>query len=630
MTRIAARLRALPLVVSAVLSTGVARAQPQPAAAPPERVRLQGIEITQGVQNAENDVPLIGGRAAWVRVFLTARETSLRASGTLEVVDPATGMSDTIPAVEPARIPRATDATLSALRLEPGLLFRLPPNLVRGTTLRVRLLGVHQPASRRPVSCDGCGSLSEKIDVTAGDTLRLRTIGYRYRLPWPPRSFEPTTVDSANLRSWIERAYPISGLEFSYRAVDIDPATARDCVKVNQVLSVLRAEEVGKDRVHPMTHYYAMVSHGGFFMRGCPAGGMWPDHKSVAAGPTGPHAGGRKAPKNSAWDHDGSWGDWYGGHELGHTLGRAHVKHPLHDDPEDVYDGSYPFDGAALGDPRKPRGDFVGFDAGDGSPRNKRTVLPGTRWHDVMSYGPRLWVSAHNRAAIASRLREENASAIAPAPVASVHGEPWAVDSSVTVVVGAVNLTDGTGSISHLTRAERVTKDAVPAAGRVALRVIGADKRVLGTHRVPVREFRDLPPGRGRLGLISTTIPYDSTTSRIELLVNGSVVDAAVVSPAGIRLAAVRARALDLAGIEGRRPLGALQVTLGEASSGPITYFVELSPDGIDWTVTALGALRGELVLTGDRMGLPDSGVVRVTVTDGVRTATHSIDLREP
>ena len=56
-----------------------------------------------------------------------------------------------------------------------------------------------------------------------------------------------------------------------------------------------------------------MVSDGGGFMRGCamdiPA--------YVASGPTGTGTWG--------WDFDGSYGDWYGGHELGHTYGRGHA-----------------------------------------------------------------------------------------------------------------------------------------------------------------------------------------------------------------------------------------------------------------------------------------------------------------
>ena len=78
------------------------------------------------------------------------------------------------------------------------------------------------------------------------------------------------------------------------------------------------------------------------------------------------------------WDFDGTYGDWYTGHELGHTFGR---KHPgfcgeTHDDP------AYPFVAGQLSNADDA---YVGFDVGDASFGLTMTALPGTDWHDVMT-----------------------------------------------------------------------------------------------------------------------------------------------------------------------------------------------------------------------------------------------------
>ncbi len=53
-------------------------------------------------------------------------------------------------------------------------------------------------------------------------------------------------------------------------------------------------------------------------MRGLASGiTQTPQPGTVASGPTGPSTFG--------WVSDGSYGDWYGGHEHGHTVGRFHA-----------------------------------------------------------------------------------------------------------------------------------------------------------------------------------------------------------------------------------------------------------------------------------------------------------------
>jgi len=88
------------------------------------------------------------------------------------------------------------------------------------------------------------------------------------------------------------------------------------CTDVNAFLTSKRLFDLASSSEVPHNgHYYGMVEDTAGFMRGCAAG--IPDY--VASGPDGPGTFG--------WDTDGSYGDWYGGHELSHTWGRYHAEY---------------------------------------------------------------------------------------------------------------------------------------------------------------------------------------------------------------------------------------------------------------------------------------------------------------
>src|SRR5207253_648247 len=82
------------------------------------------------------------------------------------------------------------------------------------------------------------------------------------------------------------------------------------CMTVNAFLSAKRLSDLANSsEVAANSHYYGMVEDTAGFMRGC---GELPGF--VASGPNGSG--------DFGWDKDGSYGDWYGGHELGHTYDR--------------------------------------------------------------------------------------------------------------------------------------------------------------------------------------------------------------------------------------------------------------------------------------------------------------------
>jgi len=142
-----------------------------------------------------------------------------------------------------------------------------------------------------------------------------------------PRSNVVAKTPRPRLRateSWLKRAYPIAELVSERAILDGgDQGLTVDqlnCNNVNAVLSVIRVKDSGID---PRTHYYGLVPDDVGFMPGCSSGiPQKPDPSVVASGPSGKPQDLRRL--GFFLDTDGSYADFYAGHELAHTFGRYH------------------------------------------------------------------------------------------------------------------------------------------------------------------------------------------------------------------------------------------------------------------------------------------------------------------
>src|SRR5262249_8119671 len=129
-------------------------------------------------------------------------------------------------------------------------------------------------------------------------------------------------------------------------------------------------------------------------------------------GPTGNPAGPGPVPVNVTGDADASFGDWYGGHELGHTFGRPH---PGFCNGNSANDPAFPYPhGQISGNDRAA----TGLDVGDAGNSIATTVLPGANRFDIMTYcNQPQWPSAYSYQAIRARLNvEDTAFPSAPGP----------------------------------------------------------------------------------------------------------------------------------------------------------------------------------------------------------------------
>lgn len=366
------------------------------------QITIQAIEICQAIQSVESSVTLIAGKATMVRVYIdqTSLAGGVQLRGELKVRKTAKGPATYVPALEDLTADPQDATKLIDKRNLTGtsLNFRLPTTVTAAGALLVEVNRIW-PAGGDDAMFGGI--TSSNVEFVYGPPLRIRCIGLRYVDTSTGQTHTPDAVHFAYLRSYLERAYPVPSVDWSQIVVDANfaaPFNDQTVLRANAQIAAIRSSEVNNG-MDPRTHYLALVddARGRNFMRGRAMGipdAAAPD--TVASAPCG-------VPNGFAGDHDLSYADWYGAHELGHTFGRYHPGFPA--GTQDASDPDFPFEKGQLSDADQK---FVGYDLGDAGLGIRLQALAGTHHHDLMTYAERQWICAHTFEAIRTRLIEED------------------------------------------------------------------------------------------------------------------------------------------------------------------------------------------------------------------------------
>jgi len=357
-------------------------------------LQLDAIEVTQAIQHPSLAVPLLAGKRTVVRLYFSYYTTpGITVQGQIAVRSGPTAPLFTIASLNAVVLDPAQAGSVPPKRNDAGqsLNFLLPDTATAEGPLIITIAGITNTATGSPVPLGA--ETRPTVWFHSTPPLRVHLVGIRYTQGTPPVTFVPGNLDFELLESWLGRAYPVAHVVSSRVLVTATAAPPFGCGDINAQIAAIRALDVaaGQDA---RTHYYGLVSDGGFFMRGCAAGiPSGPQPATVASGPTGPATWG--------WDGDGSYGDWYGGHELGHTFGRLHPGYC----GESMDDrANYPYDWGLLGGSDTS---FAGFDVGDPVHGLAMAALPGTVWRDVMTYCNNQWLSAYTYLGVRRRLIAE-------------------------------------------------------------------------------------------------------------------------------------------------------------------------------------------------------------------------------
>ncbi|HEV7242876.1 MAG TPA: hypothetical protein VGQ36_26860 [Thermoanaerobaculia bacterium] len=575
-------------------------------------VRVDALEVTQAIQNLYHSVTLVALKPTVVRVYLSYRANPpITVRGELRV-SPSAAATVTIPSMNTMVLDSAQAGQLTAARndVTRSLNFLVPAAQIVAGSLSVELVSLTDVATNTPLDLGA----NSPVDVTFVDSppFRLRILGMSYEMGG--QTHIPLAFDFSMVSSWLTRAYPVAQVISSQAIVAATAAPPFGCGDINAQVAAMRALDMaagGDNR----THYYGLVADGGFFMRGCAAVPVAvPDPAAIGSGPTGDGTWG--------WDFDNCYGDWYTGHELGHTLGRQHPGFcgETHSDP------AYPFANGQLSDADEA---YVGLDVGDAALALPMTALPGTQWHDVMTYCDRQWLSSYTYEGIQTRLVAEDAlGAGAGRPDERVPKKKMTaaqraqrmdvsgIMANLISIVATVNLTQRTGKIRYVNPLSKGEVSLSVPESPVVLSVKTDDGRVLFEVRVGVKPLSDSTP-ENLNGLVDAVVVAQQDANVIELSIDGEVVDTyrGSQTPPAVR---------ELRPAEE----GKLAWDVERLPAGAHTYSVQASTDGgATWQTLAVGLKSPAMPIDRSQFAGARDVLIRIIATDGFRSSERVFPL---
>ncbi len=210
--------------------------------------------------------------------------------------------------------------------------------------------------------------------------MRLRLVGVRYTKN--KATYQPRNLDYGRVESWLRAAYPIGSL-ISNRTTTTYPSKKGlpKCGEVNKLLAKMKVIDVKSKVATADTRYHGLVFQGPYFMRGCCC------NSGASSGPTGAATWG--------WDYDGSYGDWYTGHEIGHGYGLCHSGACGDKKGQGCY--IYPYPKGRIGGLPSDPNRFYGMDV-------ETLQVMGPTWADMMSYCNNQWISDFHYNRIKNRM----------------------------------------------------------------------------------------------------------------------------------------------------------------------------------------------------------------------------------
>ena len=594
-------------------------------------LQVDAVEVTQAIQDLGHSIPLLAGKRTVVRVYLSVYSgPAITVRGQISIRrgpddPPVLVPSANVVVLDPAQAGNVPVQREDASR---SLNFVLPDSHVAEGPLSIRIASITNDVTNGGVSFGSERRPTVWFHRTA--PVRVRVLGMRYTQSGSTHA--PSTLDFDLVRSWLGRAMPAGEVIMSTAIVDATAAVEFSCGSINAQVAAIRALDVSSG-TDARTHYYGLVSDGGFFMRGCAAGiPQTPQPGTVASGPTGSGTWG--------WDFDGTYGDWYTGHELGHTYGRRHPGF-CGETMSDL--DNFPFPNGQLA---SSNASFTGFDVGDPANGLAMAALPGTQWHDVMTYCSLQWLCAYTYLGIRRRLVEEDALAAGPAPGApgpapgragaggsggrpdnrfphqsipmmakSEDFEGASPQDVLVSVVGTVNLTRKEGRIEFVNPLERATVSEAPEGADAVLRVRRADGEVLGDHPVEVKLSSELGPEEDLEGIVDAVVAVSAGARSIELLIDDTVADRFEIGGGAPEVGALAVA--DTAGDE----VG-ITAAVGPAAAGHQTYNLQVSTDGgQSWQTIAVGLREPAMTMDRSQFRKGQDVQVRVLATNGLTTS---------
>jgi hypothetical protein len=323
----------------------------------------------------------------------------------------------------------------------------------------------------------------------------------------------------------------------------------------------------------------------------------------VASGPTGTGTWG--------WDTDGSYGDWYGAHELGHTYGRGHAN----------YCGAgggpaYPYASGRISPSLTGNTALYGFDI------STRAIYPPT-WKDLMTYCDWEWMSDFTYEGLMTYFKANLSS------TAGLQVDRLNVDVTERLLVaGTLNATARSASLGTLWTLNAGDVDpATPGPYDIVLRGVGgAELARYPFTPLPMENGPALPgtePPEEALFLIHELVPYVAGTTRVEITDAGGLL--------GSVSAGVGTPSVTVVSPNGGETLAGAEITVSWTASDPdgdpLRYNIQYSADnGATWELLAQDVTGNSVALDAVNVPRATQGRFRVGASDGIHAAYDTSD----